>query len=66
MKEIKKTRVARVAKGVTREQMAKDLNISKATLAKAENGTWNSIAFGTLKDIAEYLNVDFEELFLKD
>ena len=50
----------RKEKGLTQEQLARQVNISRATLSKLENGNIAQVSIVTLNDILNHLGYELE------
>ena len=49
----------RTLRGMTQEQLAEKINVSKSTLGRIERGTYNkNVSVSTLLDIADGLRID--------
>ncbi len=53
----------RKASGITQEQMAQDLEVSRQTIGSLENGRYNPSILLAFK-IARYFNVTIEDIFI--
>ena len=51
--------ILRKQNGISQEQMAKDLRISRATISSFENGKASDIGFKKVLQIVEYLGFEF-------
>ncbi len=55
----------RTIRGMTQEQLAKKINVSKSTIGRIERGTYNkNVPVSTLLDIAEGLRIDMALLVI--
>lgn len=54
----KKIATLRKEKSVSQEQLAKDLNISRATISSLENGTSSDVGIKKVLHILDYLGYD--------
>ena len=57
-----KIKAARIAKGMTQEELGKHLGLQKSAIAKYENGRVVNIKRSTLKKISEVLDIRAAEL----
>ena len=60
-----KIKVARIAKGMTQEQLGEVLGIQKSAVAKYENGRVVNIKRSTLKKLSEVLDIPPVELVVE-
>ena len=57
----------RISNGLTQEEMADRVHMSRSTLSKIEHGNYNrSISLDLLLDIADGLGIDLSMLFVLD
>lgn len=57
----------RISNGLTQEEMAGRVHLSRSTLSKIEHGNYNrSISLDILMDIADGLGIDLAMLFVLD
>jgi len=57
----------RISNGLTQEEMAGRVHLSRSTLSKIEHGNYNrSISLDLLLDIADGLGIDLSMLFVLD
>ena len=57
----------RTSNGLTQEEMAARVHLSRSTLSKIEHGNYNrSISLDLLMDIADGLGIDLSMLFVLD
>ena len=57
----------RISNGLTQEEMADRVHLSRSTLSKIEHGNYNrSISLDLLMDIADGLGIDLAMLFVLD
>ena len=57
----------RISNGLTQEEMAARVHMSRSTLSKIEHGNYNrSISLDLLMDIADGLGIEFSMLFVLD
>ena len=57
----------RISHGLTQEEMADRVHMSRSTLSKIEHGNYNrSISLDLLLDIADGLGIDLSMLFVLD
>ena len=57
----------RISNGLTQEEMAARVHLSRSTLSKIEHGNYNrSISLDLLLDIADGLGIDLSMLFVLD
>ena len=61
-----KIRDARIAKGLTQEQLGDLIGVQKSAVAKYENGRVVNIKRSTLKKISSVLEIKPSELFFED
>lgn len=59
-----KLKIERIKQSKTQGDIAKAANICRTTISQIENGKLDNVQLGTLKKIAEVLNLTVEELFL--
>jgi len=59
----KKVALLRKSKNISQKEMAKDLNISRATISSLENAKTNDIGIKKVLQILDYLDneIDFKE-----
>ena len=60
-----KIRAARIAKGMTQEELGKILGVQKSAIAKYENGRVVNIKRSTLKKISDVLGIRPSELIFE-
>ena len=61
-----KIRTARIAKGMTQEELGQILGVQKSAIAKYENGRVVNIKRSTLKKISDVLGIRPSELILEE
>lgn len=61
-----KIKAARIAKGMTQEELGKCLGVQKSAIAKYENGRVVNIKRSTLKKISDVLDIRPSELIFDD
>lgn len=61
-----KIKAARIAKGMTQEELGKHLGLQKSAIAKYENGRVVNIKRSTLKKISDVLDIRASELIFED
>lgn len=61
-----KIKSARIAQGLTQEELGKILGVQKSAIAKYENGRVVNIKRSTLQKIAKVLNIRPSELIIGD
>ena len=61
-----KIKAARIAKGMTQEELGKQLGVQKSAIAKYENGRVVNIKRSTLKKISDILDIRASELIFDE
>ena len=61
-----KIKTARIAKGMTQEELGKHLGLQKSAIAKYENGRVVNIKRSTLKKISDVLDIRASELIFEE
>ena len=61
-----KIKAARIAKGMTQEELGKHLGVQKSAIAKYENGRVVNIKRSTLKKISDVLDIRASELIFDE
>ncbi len=61
-----KIKSARMAKGMTQEELGKFLGVQKSAIAKYENGRVVNIKRSTLKKISDVLDINASELIFEE
>lgn len=61
-----KIKTARIAKGMTQEELGKHLGVQKSAIAKYENGRVVNIKRSTLKKISDILEIRASELIFDE
>ena len=61
-----KIKTARIAKGMTQEELGKQLGVQKSAIAKYENGRVVNIKRSTLKKISDILEIKASELIFDE
>lgn len=61
-----KIKAARIAKGMTQEELGKHLGVQKSAIAKYENGRVVNIKRSTLKKISDLLDIRASELIFDE
>ena len=61
-----KIKSARIAKGMTQEELGKQLGVQKSAIAKYENGRVVNIKRSTLKKISDILDIRASELIFEE
>ena len=59
-------KILRIKKGLTQEQLCKELGMSRVTLIKVERGDFSALNFEKILRAMNFFNKSFEELFLKE
>lgn len=59
-------KIARIKKGLTQEQLRKQVKISPNKLTQIEKGNYSNVTFEQMKRIAKELDADPKELFFNE
>ncbi|HAT4114580.1 helix-turn-helix transcriptional regulator [Clostridium perfringens] len=59
-------KLLRIKKGLTQEELSKDLGIARQTLIKVEKGDFSALNYEKILRIMTFFNKSFEELFLSE
>lgn len=59
-------KIARIKKGLTQEQLRKQVKISPNKLTQIEHGNYSNVTFEQMKKIAKALETDVVKLFFND